>query len=292
MAELGTPPRVRDLLHAVPEAAAFGDLIAGRELTRGGPEVFLAGVHGVAALDGSLGWLAVTFNAAAHEVGARADALIATSHQRAGRFDADGRLSGRWDAVVGAAHADRFLLTTPAGRVLVPGDVVVLEPSADALTGAGICAVTLPPWPVDGRLLAAASPAVVVVTAAGAAAAVVGAADGVWDRHVAMLRARLAATYSGEKVSDEAAAQIARSASDIDAARLQVRAVLADPDGVAVVVRACRQAVARARDAADRLFGSARHAMDASDPVSRAWRDLHAGCRLAVQLLDAIDLPR
>jgi hypothetical protein len=46
------------------------------------------------------------------------------------------------------------------------------------------------------------------------------------------------------------------------------------------------QSVARARGAADRLLASGRHALDASDPVTDLWRDVHAGCRLAVGILD------
>jgi 3-hydroxy-9,10-secoandrosta-1,3,5(10)-triene-9,17-dione monooxygenase len=109
----------------------------------------------------------------------------------------------------------------------------------------------------------------------------VGTADGLWRIHVDQVRARLATSYGGDEVTNDAAAQVARAASDIDAAKLQIGSSLPLVDDVAAALWAHRQAVARARDAADRLLGSSRHALDASDPAARMWKDVHAGFRLA-----------
>ena len=111
----------------------------------------------------------------------------------------------------------------------------------------------------------------------------VGSADGVWRSHVDRVRARLTVSHGGDEVTDDAAAQVARAASDIDAARLQV--VTALDDGPGMRAWRFRQAVARAHGAADRLLANSRHALDAADPVSMRWRDVQAGRRLADALL-------
>lgn len=115
-----------------------------------------------------------------------------------------------------------------------------------------------------------------------AAAAVVESADAMWRRHVDQLRTRLAITYGGDEVTDEAAVQVSRAASDIDAARIQISAP-------AATARDCVQAVTRARRAADRLLASSRRSLDASDPVTEIWRDVHAGYRRAVGVLQPSD---
>lgn len=123
-----------------------------------------------------------------------------------------------------------------------------------------------------------------VTAAAGAAAAVVGSADGVWRKHVDQVRARLDISYGGDEVTDEAAAQVARAASDIDAAKLQITDSL-DPGTTAW---ALAQSVTRARSATDRLLASSKHALNSSDPVTHRWRDVHAGCRLALPIIDGL----
>jgi 3-hydroxy-9,10-secoandrosta-1,3,5(10)-triene-9,17-dione monooxygenase len=70
---------------------------------------------------------------------------------------------------------------------------------------------------------------------------------------------------------------VARAAADIDAAKLQIVAALAS----AAAAGAFAQSVARARDAADRILSLSRHALDASDPATILWREVHAGCQLA-----------
>jgi 3-hydroxy-9,10-secoandrosta-1,3,5(10)-triene-9,17-dione monooxygenase len=116
----------------------------------------------------------------------------------------------------------------------------------------------------------------------------VGSADGVWRRHVDQERARLATSYGGDEVTNEAAAQMAWAASDIDAAKLQVTASLDMSEDYPAGRQGYQQAIARARGAADRLLANSRHALDATDPVTRLWRDVHAGCRMAVRFVDAL----
>jgi 3-hydroxy-9,10-secoandrosta-1,3,5(10)-triene-9,17-dione monooxygenase len=128
-----------------------------------------------------------------------------------------------------------------------------------------------------------------VILGAGAAAAVIGSADGVWRKHVDQVRARLDISYRGHEVTDEAAAAVARAASDIDASKLQITGALdSTADELRTATRAFAQSVARARGAADRLLASSRHALDASDPVTKLWRDVYAGCRLAVRIIDGL----
>jgi len=252
----------------------------------------------IAMLDGSLGWLAAMFNAAAYEVAGLldnldADALVAADYTGEGSLTLDYRLSGQWDSVVGALYADWLLLPADDGsgcRVLVPRSSARVEP-ADCNTGlsaAGICDVTISKSTVDERYVArTTSDRIAVIAGAGAAAAVVGSADGVWKKHVDYVRTRLATSYGGEEATEEAAAQVAWAASDIDAAKLQIAVALQTPDDLAVATWAFRQAVGRACGAADRLLENSRHALDAADAVTLAWRDVQAGSRLAAHVLNA-----
>ncbi|MFN8227786.1 MAG: hypothetical protein U0R18_13845 [Mycobacterium sp.] len=225
---------------------------------------FTAVICELAALDGSLGWLA---------------ALSGVSVRGSGSVR-DGRLSGQWEWVVGARSAELLRLSLPDGvEAVVPAAAARIEPADGlaALDGARVCAVTVDDVPVaDVR-------PVDPRTVAGAAAAVVGSADGVWRSHVDRVRARLTVSHGGDEVTDDAAAQVARAASDIDAARLQV--VTALDDGPGMRARRFRQAVARAHGAADRLLANSRHALDAADPVSMRWGDVQVGRRLADALL-------
>lgn len=254
---------------------------------------FVWAVCELAAVSGSLGWLAAMYNAAAYEVAglpaahevwdANPDALITIGHRGSGDL-ANGRLAGRWESVVGAEEADWLLL--PAGRacrVLVPRSSVRVEPAdrAAGLCTAGVGQVIVDGLVVgDGRVFTGDRS---LIACAGAAAAVVGLADGVWRKHVDQVRARLDVSFGGDEVTDEAAAEVARAASDIDAAKLQLTGSLDPP-----VSWAFAQAVARARGAADRLLASTKHPLDASDPVTDLWRDVHAGCRLAVRIFDGL----
>lgn len=262
---------------------------------------FIAAICELAALDGSRGWLTAVLNTAAHEVaamsthladelwGADPNTLITTGYRAVGRLTAGGRLTGRWECVVGAEYADWLLLTADRGgicRVLIPRSAVHLGPAGEpnGLAAAGIRDVTVSDAAVaKGHIFASPTDRVAMISAAGAAVAVVGTADGVWRRQVDQMRRRLAT--SGGGVAESASAQLARAASDIDAAKLQVTTSLEHYGDLRAATYAYRQAVIRARDAADGLLGSSHHALDAADPVTRQWRDVHAGYRLAVQQL-------
>lgn len=256
---------------------------------------FVWAVCELAARDVSLGWLAASYNTAAYEVAglpaahevwdANPNALITAGHRGSADL-ANGRLTGRWESVVGAEQADWLLL--PAGRarrVLVPRSSVRVEPAdrATGLSRAGIGEVIVEDLAVDDGCVSTGDRGAGLVAGAGAAAAVVGTADGVWRKHVEQVRARLDVSFGGDEVTNEAAAEVARAASDIDAAKLQLMGALAP-----LAPWAFAQAIARARGAADRLLASTKHPLDASDPVTNLWRDVHAGCRLAVRIIDGL----
>jgi 3-hydroxy-9,10-secoandrosta-1,3,5(10)-triene-9,17-dione monooxygenase len=260
-----------------------------------GADEFVALVFEAAALDGSLGWVTAMFNAAAHEVaglpehaadevwGTDPHALIATSYRAEEGSLQHGQLTGRWTSVIGAEHADWLLLPAGDCRILLPcrGISIDTVEGQSGLNAAGIGDVTATELPVDERHVFGGRPdRDVTLAGAVAAAAVVGSADGMWREHVDQVRARLATSYGGDEVTNEAAAQVARAASDIDAAKLQVTTALQRRDDAAAAAWAHRQAVARARDAADRLLAISRHALDASDPATRMWKDVYAGSRL------------
>lgn len=268
-----------------------------------GTDELVSQICELAALDGSLGWLAAMFNAAAYEVaalpddvasavwGADQDAVVTVAHRGSGTVDSDQLLTGRWEWVVGAEYAGWLVLRvtgTPARRVVVPREAARIEPVRDAsgLLTAGVCDVTVADHVVDGSQTFTGNPRAAAIAMAGAAAAVTGSADGVWRHHVEQMRARLATSYSGDELANAAPAQVARAASDIDATKLQIAAALHRSDAEATETWAYEQAVARARAAADRLLGHSRHALDLTDPVTRQWRDVHAGCRLAATVFN------
>ncbi|MCC9180013.1 hypothetical protein [Mycolicibacterium mageritense] len=117
----------------------------------------------------------------------------------------------------------------------------------------------------------------------------VGAAHGIWRAHVEQVRNRLATSFGSEDATERtsSAVTVARAASAIDAARLQLDASLHEPHVAAA--RAQQQAVTRTRTAADRLLSSGnRHALDGADPVSRGWLDVLAGYRLTIRLLQGV----
>lgn len=315
MAERITAPRVvREILGRVDTSdAATAESLVGlqgslggqsfRPARYGGSEIgddeFVSQICEVAALDGSLGWLAAMFNASAYEVatlpdnvaravwGSDTDAVVTTAHQGSGALDSDGQLTGKWESVVGAEYADWLVLPTKKGRVLVPRGAADIEPIPQDLGAAGIGDVTIAGHPVDDGHTCPGDPRAAAIAMAGAAAAVTGSADGVWRRHVEQMRARLATTYSGDELANAAPEQVGRAASDIDATKLQIIEALRRPDAEASGSWVYEQAVARARAAADRLLGNSRHALDLNDPATRLWRDVHAGCRLAAIVFEA-----
>ncbi|MEE6166089.1 MULTISPECIES: hypothetical protein [unclassified Mycolicibacterium] len=280
---------------------------------------FVSAVSELAGRDGSAGWLTAILNAAANQVAAigagAADrvwgrdpsALVTIATRADGRLIQQGldfRLTGRWDTVTGAAFADWLLLRADldgtARWVLLASDAANLVTRNDivGLRTTGICDVTMADTVVDGSAVylcadenssadAEFDVGPAVITGAAAAAAVLGAAAGVWQAHVDQVRERLATSYGSEDTAERTASAVAvaETASAIDAATLQLEESLHSP--AAPAARAQLQAVARARDAADRLLASGnRHALDATDPVTRLWLDVSAGYRLALRILD------
>ena len=111
-----------------------------------------------------------------------------------------------------------------------PAVSVRVEPAdrAAGLRTAGVGEVIVDDLAVDDGRVFTGDRDTGLIAGAGAAAAVVGSADGVWRKHVDQVRARLDVSYGGDEVTDEAAAEVARAASDIDAAKLQITGSL-DP---------------------------------------------------------------
>lgn len=261
-------------------------------------DAYVAAVCEIGALDAAFGRMVAMCNAAAHEIAecpgdvadevwaADPEALIANGYRADGALDVDDRLTGRWESVAGAEHAEWLLLSIAgARRVLVPHSAVHVDP-----TDADGCEVSARSVRIDRRHVFPHSYRTGVVAAAGMTAVVAGTADGMWRRHVDQMRHRLATSHGGYRVTNPAAAQLARTASDIDAAKLQIAGSL--EGDVAAATWAHRQALTRACDAADRLLAAGRHALDASDPVTRLWTDTHAGARLAARLLEDLNYQR
>lgn len=120
---------------------------------------------------------------------------------------------------------------------------------------------------------------------------IIGMAAGAYDSHVAHMRERVRASY-GNKAAEEPFSQVrvARAASDIDAAWLQIERNVAEemqyvtagqkiPLALRLRVRRDQvMATARSIAAVDSLFeNSGGKALDAGAPIHRFWRDAHAG---------------
>lgn len=265
---------------------------------------FVSHVLELAATDSAQAWLTAMSDAASHHVAGMPDAPWASAATPVvtccydGHGDlSDGSLTGHWPAVVGAQRADWLLLPARNGascRVLVAREDAHVDAVDDhaGLGGAGVSRVSVAHLTADRLHVVSGDHATAATRAgAGAAASVVGSAVGVWRRQVEQLRVQLATSYRSAEITDAAAAQVARAASDLDAATLQVTAPPPDECDLAATVRVYRQAVARARSAADRLLEGGRHALDASNPVTQRWRDVDAGSRLAARLLDGLPPP-
>lgn len=121
---------------------------------------------------------------------------------------------------------------------------------------------------------------------------IIGMAQGAYDSHVDTMRERVRISYGGQKVAQDpfAHVRVARAASDIDAAWLQlVRNVreqmtlveVGDDLPMELRLRARRDQVRgteRAVDAIDLLFkNSGGRSLKTGNPIERAWRDAHAG---------------
>ena len=123
-------------------------------------------------------------------------------------------------------------------------------------------------------------------------APIIGMAQGAYDAHVETMRERVRVSYGGQKVAQDpfAHVRVARAASDIDAAWLQLignvreemRYVEAGEEiPKELRLRARRDQVRgteRACDAVDLLFkNSGGRSLKTGNPIERAWRDAHAG---------------
>ncbi|MEV0669835.1 hypothetical protein [Mycobacterium sp. NPDC050441] len=289
------------------------------------PAEFVAAVADLAARDGSAAWFAAAVNAAAYAVTRLGDgaaervwsvdagALVTACAEPTGRLTADRaqfRLTGRWESVTGADVADWLLLSALDGDsvryVLLPRGVVQVDGDVGrrGLNAAGIGDVTVSDAIVDdGSVFSPPDdnawdtgefddvpPPYRVLAGAGQAAAVIGAASGVWQAHVGQVRRRLATSYGSEDTTEltASAVLVATAESDIDAARLQLTTALSTDADADCATTALRQAVTRARNAADQLLSSGgRHALDATDPVARLWLDVLAGYRLTIRSVAA-----
>jgi 3-hydroxy-9,10-secoandrosta-1,3,5(10)-triene-9,17-dione monooxygenase len=123
-------------------------------------------------------------------------------------------------------------------------------------------------------------------------APIIGMAQGAYDAHVETMRERVRVSYGGQKVAQDpfAHVRVARAASDIDAAWLQMahntreemRFVEAGEEiPMELRLRARRDQVRgteRALEAIDLLFkNSGGRSLKTGNPIERNWRDAHAG---------------
>ncbi len=121
---------------------------------------------------------------------------------------------------------------------------------------------------------------------------IIGMAQGAYDAHVETMRERVRISYGGQKVAQDpfAHVRVARAASDIDAAWLQLARNLDEEMRYAAAgedlpmelrLRARRDQVRgteRAIESIDLLFkNSGGRSLKSGNPIERAWRDAHAG---------------
>lgn len=254
------------------------------------------------------------------------DTLICSSYAPVGRLSevADGfLLSGRWSFASGCDHASWALLgglvVSDEGRpldflsALVPrADIQVLDVwDPVGLRGTGSNDIVVDKafvpahrivrnWDVaqlraPGRMVNQgplyALPFGAVFTTA-VAAPVVGIVAGCYETYVSTMRDRVRLSLGGGRFVEDQGAQVAvaRAASEIDAAVLQLDRNIADLYGHGVRgmdipmelrLRARRdqvRATERAVEAINLLFQSAGgNSLRRGNPIERAWRDAHAG---------------
>ncbi|MDP9101718.1 MAG: flavin-dependent monooxygenase [Actinomycetota bacterium] len=121
---------------------------------------------------------------------------------------------------------------------------------------------------------------------------IIGMAQGAYEAHVETMRERVRISYGGQKVAQDpfAHVRVARAASDIDAAWLQLARNLDEEMRFAAAgedlpmelrLRARRDQVRgteRAIESIDLLFkNSGGRSLKSGNPIERAWRDAHAG---------------
>lgn len=281
----------------------------------------------VASVLGVHPWHVALFDEQAQEdvYGDDPETIVCSAYAPVGRLEevAGGyRLSGHWSFSSGVDHAHWVLL----GALLpatdgTPRHVTVLVPRADfrvadvwdvvGLRGTGSNDVH-----VDGahvpsyRVLAhdaqqaGRAPGHAVNTAplyrlpfasvftTAVTTPVLGAVEGCLETWLAHMRERVRGGTTGGRFVDDPFAQVAvaRAASEIDAARLQMErnladllACAADHEDIPIVLRARTRrdqvlGTERALHAADLLFKTAGgNSLRRGNPIERAWRDAHAG---------------
>lgn len=290
----------------------------------------LGGVCGstgwVASVLGVHPWHVALFPETAQDevFGREPDAVVCSAYAPVGRLEpVDGgyRLTGDWSFSSGADHAGWALLgaTLPAADG-TPRSVTVLVPRSDfkvrdvwdvvGLRGTGSNDVHVDAAYVPAhRVLAYADqesaapgrevntsplyrlPFASVFTTA-VAMPVLGAVSGCLDSWLEHMRERVRVSPSGGRFADDPFAQVAvaRAASDVDAAVLQMERNLDQLHAAAVAgeeiplelrVRTRRDQVLgteRALGAVDLLFKTAGgNSLHRGNPIERAWRDAHAG---------------
>ncbi|MDF1604673.1 3-hydroxy-9,10-secoandrosta-1,3,5(10)-triene-9,17-dione monooxygenase oxygenase subunit [Nocardioides sp. YIM 152315] len=282
----------------------------------------------VASIVGVHPWQLSLFPAAAQEEvwAGNADALMSSAYAPVGRLvDVDGgfRLSGRWSFSSGCDHVDWVLIgAMRSGEDGRPVDFVTcLVPRRDlevvdvwnpvGLRGTGsndlvVRDVFVPTHRVlrnfEHRLLSGPGQAInpgplyklpfgAIFTSA-VAMPVIGAVAGCYDAYVTTMRDRTRLSLGGGRFVEDQFAQVsvARAATEIDAAVLQVERNLSELYAHAVAgreiptelrLRARRDQVRgteRALEAVDMLFKTAGGtSLTRGNPIERAWRDAHAG---------------
>lgn len=123
-------------------------------------------------------------------------------------------------------------------------------------------------------------------------APIIGAAQGAYDAHLQRMQERIRLSYGGQKVAEDpfAHVRVARAASEIDAAVLQMERNIAELLRYAEAgeeipmrlrLRSRRDQVRgteRAIEAIELLFeNSGGHSIRKPNPIERHWRDAHAG---------------
>lgn len=281
---------------------------------------FLDAVRALSSACGSTGWVAAhlggacgllaTFeDRALHEIWTPdADTAVAVSlHGRGTVAGRPGslRLTGRWPQVAGCRHAAWFLLVATAedGRavlVLLPADQGRIEDTWNevGLIAAGSHTVVaedaaVPAFRMVDLSGTAGDLGPASVLSASVAMSVVGAAQGAWDSHVEQMRARVTVSHGGEDVAERGLSpvRVARAASEIDAAVLELQAIFRGSDDrlppalAADAWRDQRRAVERAWEAAGLVFDSVRSHALTGDAVARFWRDARVGAYHASRLV-------
>ncbi|WP_194818263.1 3-hydroxy-9,10-secoandrosta-1,3,5(10)-triene-9,17-dione monooxygenase oxygenase subunit [Nocardia sp. XZ_19_385] len=123
-------------------------------------------------------------------------------------------------------------------------------------------------------------------------APIIGAAEGAYEAHIERMRDRVRLSYGGQKVADDGFAQVrvARAASEIDAAILQMERNISEllryaeageeiPQSVRLRTRRDQvRGTERSIQAIELLFdNSGGHSIRKPNPIERHWRDAHAG---------------